>query len=80
MRIAKQTLSRKPKFQPKPTRLAVVAASTYVIQIAEKSVSDGDRDAKRTTIVLNPIAIPAAPIAVFSIEMLVSYHQNAPLV
>jgi hypothetical protein len=67
-----------PRSQPNPTRLEVVAASTYVTHSPEKSVKAGERDEIKTTIAEKPIAIPAATIAVRSIDLLVSYHQNAP--
>ncbi len=73
MRIAKHTLWRNPSSQPKLTRLAVAAARTYAMQRAEMRVKINDLDDMSTIKPEKPTAIIAAPKAVDSIWVFVSY-------
>mmetsp|Transcript_25350 Transcript_25350/g.38747 ORF Transcript_25350/g.38747 Transcript_25350/m.38747 type:complete len:118 (+) Transcript_25350:761-1114(+) len=67
MRIAKHTLWRNPSSQPKLTRLAVAAARTYAMQMAEMRVKMNDLVEMSTMKPEKPTAIIAAPKAVDSI-------------
>ena len=73
IKMAKQTLSRNPRFHPRPTRHAVAAARINVIDRAENKVKRSDFDETITTAVENPIAIALALRALLSIWLVVSF-------
>ncbi len=76
IRIAKQTLSRKPSSHPSDTRHAVVAERTYNMHKPEKRVKRNDLLDRKTITAEKQIAISAAQRAVCIICPLVSFHHQ----
>ena len=65
--MANNTDSRNPRFQPRPTKEAVAAASTYRTENPANTVSTKDQEEIKITTDAPARAMPMAPMAVFNI-------------